>query len=62
MAIARTSMGSQLTGNREKLPNVKKVRKSHRKHAKQRRRSLALLVKNEGLTIGPYERSTVGKV
>jgi hypothetical protein len=40
----------------------KKVRKSHRKHAKQRRRSLALLVKNEGLTIGPYERSTVGKV
>jgi hypothetical protein len=24
MAIARTSMGSQLTGNREKLPNVKK--------------------------------------
>ena len=24
MAIARTSMGSQLTGNREKLSNVKK--------------------------------------
>jgi hypothetical protein len=67
MAIARTSMGSQLTGNREKLEHKaggvsKKVRKSHRKHAKQRRRSLVLLVKNEGLTIGPHERSTVGKV
>jgi hypothetical protein len=66
MAIARTSMGSQLTGNRmkkgyHKMPDgtmmkdsehkagdrlvSKKVRKSHRKHAKQRRRSLALLVK-----------------
>jgi hypothetical protein len=63
MAIARTSMGSQLTGNRRKSSNVKKgtqVPSKTRKTAAKKSRPASKKMK--GLTIGPHERSTVGKV